>query len=247
MPDRYGSGRSRPRGRRRGRQRVGRRGGRVRVGLRRPRPAIDAAGASVAEVDVSSTSANGPEPTGCCRTGGPAGGRPGRRPGDGPGAIGWVAAWRKPPSGVARVKRDGARRRGRHGDLAPRRRRRAAVGRVLQGLDREHDVLRGDRLAVLPARVVAQVEGPRPCPSHRPTSSRPGRPRSCRPGRCGRGRRRPARPGRGRPAAGGQRRDRHRGAEDAFDVGARARASGGARSAMDAERGGARSGWPGRR
>ena len=57
-------------------------------------------------------------------------------------------------------ERDLERRQGLDRDLAPRRRGRALVGRVLEGLDRVDDVVGGDRLAVVPARVRAEVEGP---------------------------------------------------------------------------------------
>ena len=49
---------------------------------------------------------------------------------------------------------------GRDRDLVPRTGARPGVLRVLQDLDREGDVGRGDRIAVMPAGVVAQHEGP---------------------------------------------------------------------------------------
>ena len=51
---------------------------------------------------------------------------------------------------------------GLHGHPGPGRRRRARVVGVLQGVDREGDVGRGDRLAVVPERVVTELERPRP-------------------------------------------------------------------------------------
>ena len=47
------------------------------------------------------------------------------------------------------------------GDLRPRRRRWAGVGRVLQGLDGEDDVIRGDGRAVVPPSVRPDIDGPR--------------------------------------------------------------------------------------
>ena len=55
---------------------------------------------------------------------------------------------------------DGQRALGRDRDLVPRPRARTRVLGILEDADRERDILGCDRLAVVPAGVIAQVEGP---------------------------------------------------------------------------------------
>src|SRR5688500_6888703 len=62
------------------------------------------AGTSDAVSSVSSTSANGPEPSGCRPKGSSASSATGTSARRCAGASGWVSAWRKPPSGVCSEK-----------------------------------------------------------------------------------------------------------------------------------------------
>ena len=61
------------------------------------------AGTSDAAVSDSSVSANGPEPTGRPSNGSSSSDPTGTSPRRCTGAIGWVSAWRNPPSGVVSV------------------------------------------------------------------------------------------------------------------------------------------------
>ena len=146
------------------------------------------AGTSDADVSVNSTRANGPDPTSwrptrrrqAGRRGSRTGGGRARAAGSGPAESHRAGSGvRRPPSGSGRG----------HGDLAPRGRRRAGVGGVLQGPDREDDVVGGDRH---PSCRVASARRStvRSCPWRRPTSARRGRAR------------RPAGPCRTRPSNG---------------------------------------------
>jgi hypothetical protein len=96
MPSRYGSGRS---GRSVGGAVVNESvGGADGSGVcSSPSTGAVTAGASVAEVEVSSMSENGPEPIGCWPKGWSGSSSTGTSPRMWTGAIGWVRAWRKPP------------------------------------------------------------------------------------------------------------------------------------------------------
>src|SRR6185295_6233911 len=59
------------------------------------------------------------------------------------------------------VERDRALVDDLRGDVPPRLAARTRVGGAAQDVDGERDVVRGDRLAVLPMLVGAEVEGPR--------------------------------------------------------------------------------------
>ena len=104
------------------------------------------------------------------------------------GAIGWVAAWRKPPSGVLSVNTTVWSPSVATADLVPRSGARTPVVGVLEDTDGERDVLGGDRLAIVPARVVTELERPdRPRRIDRPAlgeigHERPGRPVPDEPG-----------------------------------------------------------------
>ena len=68
----------------------------------------------------------------------------------------------EPADGRVEREPDGPLADGLHRHPGPGRRARAGVVGVLQGVDREGDVGRGDGLAVVPERVVTELERPRP-------------------------------------------------------------------------------------
>ena len=91
----------------------------------------------------------------------PAAGDRGARPGEPARYLQELWGEQRAPGGV-----DDAR-----ADPRPRSGTRAVVGRVLDRGDGEHDVVGGDRLAVVPARIRPQVEDPRrPVRQRRPRS-----------------------------------------------------------------------------
>ena len=120
----------------------------------------DSAGMSSALSSSRVVSANGPDPTGWRPNVWSASRFTGTSSRRWAGAIGWVAAWRNPPSGVLSVNVTtlGETARTRH--LGPRRRAGARVVGILERLDREDDVVGRDRLAIVPAGVIAELERP---------------------------------------------------------------------------------------